>query len=86
VMLADVRDAIGFSAFAVLGYYGIANASALTLTPAERRRPRWLAVAGVAGCALLAFSLPLASVLSGAALLGAGAAVYAMRQCRSLRR
>ena len=85
-MLADVRDAIGFSAFAVLGYYGIANASALTLTPAERRRPRWLAVAGVAGCALLAFSLPLASVLSGAALLGAGAAVYAMRQCRSLRR
>ena len=31
VILADVRDAIGFSSFAVLTYYAIANASALTL-------------------------------------------------------
>ncbi|HEX6794391.1 MAG TPA: APC family permease [Casimicrobiaceae bacterium] len=85
VLLADVRDAIGFSAFAVLGYYGIANACALTLTPSERRWPRWLAVAGVAGCVLLAFSLPLASVTSGGALLAAGATVYAMRRRRSLR-
>jgi APA family basic amino acid/polyamine antiporter len=86
VLLADVRGAIGFSAFAVLGYYGIANACALTLTPPERRWPRWLAVAGVAGCALLAFSLPLASVISGAALLAAGATVYAMCRRWSLRR
>ncbi len=80
VLLADVRDAIGFSAFAVLGYYGIANACALTLAPPERRWPRWLAVAGVAGCALLACSLPLTSVISGATLLAAGATVYAMRR------
>ena len=80
VLLADVRDAIGFSAFAVLGYYGIANACALTLVPPERRWPRWLAVAGVAGCALLACSLPLTSVISGATLLAAGATVYAMRR------
>ena len=86
VLLADVRDAIGFSAFAVLGYYGIANACALTLTPSERRWPRWLTVAGAAGCALLAFSLPVASVFSGAALLAAGATVYAMRRRWILRR
>jgi len=85
VLLADVRDAIGFSAFAVLGYYGIANACALTLAPTQRRWPRWLAAAGLAGCALLAFSLPLASVISGAALLAAGATVYAMRRRWSLR-
>ena len=79
VLLADVRGAIGFSAFAVLVYYGIANACALTLQPSERRWPRALAIAGVAGCLVLAFSLPWSSVLQGAALLVVGAAVYAMR-------
>ncbi len=42
VLVADVRDAIGFSAFTVLVYYAIANAAALTMpgrrTPA--RHPR----------------------------------------------
>ena len=79
VLVADVRGAIGFSSFAVLAYYAIANASSLTLRPRERRWPRVLAVAGLVGCALLAFSLPLTSVLEGGALLAAGAAVYAMR-------
>ncbi len=80
VLVADVRSAIGFSSFAVLAYYAIANASALTLRPHERRWPRVLAVAGLVGCALLAFSLPLTSVLEGGILLAAGAAVYAMQR------
>jgi basic amino acid/polyamine antiporter, APA family len=80
VLLADIRGAIGFSSFAVLAYYAIANASALTLRRDERRRPRAIAAGGLAGCALLAFSLPLPSVLAGAALLAIGAAVYAMRR------
>src|SRR6185312_11345265 len=37
VAVTDVRDAIGFSSFAVLVYYAIANASALTLAAHERR-------------------------------------------------
>ena len=34
---ADLRSAIGFSSFTVLGYYAIANASAWTLAPDQRR-------------------------------------------------
>jgi APA family basic amino acid/polyamine antiporter len=78
--LSDVRDAIGFSSFAVLIYYAIANACALTLTAHERQWPRWLAACGLVGCALLAFSLPMASVLGGAALLLAGASAFSLRR------
>jgi APA family basic amino acid/polyamine antiporter len=76
VLAADLRGAIGFSSFAVLGYYAIANASAFTLTPAEHRPPRWLPVLGVIGCAVLAVSLPLVAVLSGAGVLALGALAY----------
>jgi APA family basic amino acid/polyamine antiporter len=72
VLVADVRDAIGFSSFAVLTYYALANASAWRLTAGERRWPRWLAGMGVGLCVLLAFTLPLAAVAGGLLLLGAG--------------
>ena len=78
--LADIRNAIGFSSFAVLTYYAIANACALTLTARERKWPRWLAIGGLGGCVVLAFSLPSTSVLGGAALLLAGAAAFAIRK------
>ncbi len=71
--LADVRSAIGFSSFAVLVYYAIANASAATL-PGRRVIP----AVGLAGCLLLAVCLPLGSVLVGSAVLAAGAVVYAL--------
>ncbi len=80
VLVVDVRGAIGFSSFTVLAYYAIANASAFTLSPTQRRWPRWWAAAGLAGCVLLAVSLPLASVLGGAAVLGAGALVHVLRE------
>ncbi|MFF8607661.1 APC family permease [Streptomyces sp. NPDC015346] len=70
----DVRGAIGFSSFGVLAYYGIANASAWTLG----RSHRPLAALGLAGCAVLAFALPLTSVLAGAAVLVAGVVAYAV--------
>ena len=69
--LADIRDAIGFSSFTVLFYYAVANASALTL----RRRPL-VPAAGVFGCLLLAFTLPLTSVVLGAAIIAAAALLY----------
>ena len=56
---ADVRGAIGFSSFAVLVYYAIANASAFTLGPDEGRPRRPMPVVGLAGCVVLAFALPL---------------------------
>ncbi|MEU1312301.1 APC family permease [Streptomyces cinnamoneus] len=77
---ADVRGAIGFSSFGVLAYYAIANASAWTLSPAEGRPPRVIPAAGLAGCLALAFALPVTSVLSGAAVLAAGAAAYGIRR------
>lgn len=80
VVTADIRDAIGFSSFTVLTYYAIANAAALTLRADERIWPRWLAAFGVVGCAALALSLPPASVIRGAVLLGTGALVYTLKR------
>jgi APA family basic amino acid/polyamine antiporter len=82
VAVGDIRDAIGFSSFTVLAYYAVTNAAAWTLR-AEPGGARWfpqaLAAAGLAGCLLLAVTLPVASVLAGAAVLAAGAAWYAAR-------
>ncbi|GIH67187.1 APC family permease [Microbispora siamensis] len=77
---ADLRGAIGFSSFGVLVYYAVANASAWTLGPGEGRPPGAVPAVGLAGCLILAFALPLSSVVSGAAVLAAGAAVYALRR------
>jgi APA family basic amino acid/polyamine antiporter len=82
VLAVDVRGAIGFSSVLVLGYYAVANAAAWTLGPGERRRPRWLAGAGAAGCLVLAASLPAASVLAGVAVLGVGTLLWAVRRGR----
>ncbi|MET4921730.1 APC family permease [Streptomyces sp. PSRA5] len=79
---ADVRGAIGFSSFGVLAYYAVANASAWTLTPAEGRPPRIVPVLGLAGCLVLAFALPVSSVISGVAVLAVGAAAYGLRHIR----
>jgi APA family basic amino acid/polyamine antiporter len=72
--LVDLRGAIGFSSFAVLVYYAIANVSALTL------RGKVIPTAGLIGCVLLAFSLPLTSVLTGLAVVALGALAYAIRR------
>jgi len=80
VVIADVRGAIGFSSFAVLTYYSIANASALTLSATHRTHPKIIAMGGLVGCAVLAFSLPLPSVGAGTIVLAIGAVFYgAMR-------
>ena len=74
--VADVRTAIGFSAFAVLIYYAIANASAITLGR------KVIPILGLVGCILLAVLLPITSVLAGAGVVALGAAVYAVRRLR----
>jgi APA family basic amino acid/polyamine antiporter len=70
--VADLRGVIGFSSFAVLIYYAIANASAWTLGR------RAIPALGLVGCLVLAVALPLTSVLYGAAVLGIGAIIYAV--------
>lgn len=82
----DVRGAIGFSSFGVLAYYAVANASAWTLTPAEGRPARIIPVVGLTGCLVLAFALPAASVISGAAVLTAGIVAYGIRRTLTARR
>ena len=76
--VADVRAAIGFSSFAVLLYYGVANASAWTLDRSPLRRA--VPAVGLAGCLLLAVFLPVSSVLAGVAVVAAGAGIYAVRR------
>ncbi|WP_097934252.1 MULTISPECIES: APC family permease [Streptomyces] len=80
VAAGDVRGAIGFSSFGVLAYYAIANASAWTLTPDEGRPARAIPVLGLAGCLVLAFALPVSSVIWGASVLALGAAAYGVRR------
>lgn len=74
VLVADLRGAIGFSSFAVLTYYALANASAWRLGAEERRWPRGLAAVGLVLCVVLAASLPFASVIGGLFLLAVGTA------------
>ena len=71
---SDVRNAIGFSSFAVLGYYAIANASAWTLGG------RLVPTLGVIGCVVVAAALPLSSVIAGGAVLLVGALVYLVQR------
>ncbi len=86
VLVADLRSAIGFSSFGVLVYYLVANASAITQPPAERRVPRWLSAAGAVGCLVLVATLPIESVLGGLAVFAVGAAYRLIRLASARRR
>jgi APA family basic amino acid/polyamine antiporter len=67
----------------VLVYYLVANLSATTQTGADRRYPRALQVLGVIGCAVLAATLPLTSVLLGLGVFAAGLAYRWLRLRRT---
>jgi APA family basic amino acid/polyamine antiporter len=75
VSLLGLRSAIAVSGTAILTYYAITNASALTLTAEQRRWPRWVAVAGLIGCITLTLALPWRELAAGAAVLAVGALV-----------
>ncbi|MFI7601887.1 APC family permease [Actinoplanes sp. NPDC049681] len=86
VVLVDLRGAIGFSSFGVLVYYAVANACALTLRRDEGAPRRPVPMVGLAGCLLLAVTLPRVSVLAGLAVFAVGALVWlAGRRSRSSR-
>ena len=81
VILADLRDAIGFSSFGVLLYYLIANAAAFRQHGSARRYPRALQVLGALGCLLLVNTLPIRASVSGTVvvLLGVGYRMVRLR-------
>jgi APA family basic amino acid/polyamine antiporter len=72
VCTVDLRGVIGFSSFGVLLYYFVANLAAVGQPAAERRYPRVLQVLGMAGCAVLASTLPWESVVAGAGVVLVG--------------
>lgn len=76
VSFADLRGAIGFSSFAILIYYAIANVAALTLKEDQRLWPRWLSIAGLVACLAIAFNLPRQSLTGGCVLFAVGAVSY----------
>ena len=80
VLLGDVRSAIGFSAFTILIYYAITNASALTLPKENLLWPRWVAAIGFIFCILLAASLPVSSLVLGSAVIALGVLVHFVRR------
>ncbi|OMC07673.1 transporter [Mycolicibacter heraklionensis] len=82
----DIRGAIGFSSFAVLVYYAVANAAAATLSPGEGRPPRPIPIIGLVGCVVVAFALPLTSVLAGLVVFAVGIAGYGVHRRRARRR
>ncbi len=79
ILTTDVLTVVGFSSFGVLLYYSVTNASAMTLSKRPWYAPRALNIAGFAGCLLLAFTLPLTSVLVMLSVLAVGIAGRAIR-------
>ncbi|MDJ0361091.1 APC family permease [Rhodococcus sp. H29-C3] len=72
VVTVDLRSAIGFSSFGVLLYYLIANLSALTQKPENRRYPRIVQLLGIAGCFVLVVTLPISAIATGVLVLIVG--------------
>ncbi len=72
VLVTNLRSSIALSGVAILTYYAITNAAALTLTDEQRRWPRSVAVVGLFGCVVLIFALPMTAVVGGGVVLFAG--------------
>ncbi|MGJ6980802.1 APC family permease [Aestuariimicrobium soli] len=85
VALVDLRGAIGFSSFAVLLYYTVANLAALRQSEG-RRYPRALQVLGVVLCLVLVVTLPWQSSAVGLAVLAVGLLVRLIARSTAPRR
>ena len=82
VLVLDPARLVGFSACAVLVYYAIAHLSALRQPAGERWLPHAVQVVGLAGCLLLAFTLPWQALLYVAGVLAVGLVLRAIRLSR----
>jgi APA family basic amino acid/polyamine antiporter len=78
LVVGDLATSVAFSSFCVLIYYAIANASAWTLSASALSRV--IPAIGATGCVVLAGSLPLSTITTGAIVVGAGALIYVVRR------
>jgi APA family basic amino acid/polyamine antiporter len=85
LLTQDVLAVVGFSSFGVLIYYAVTNAAALTLAERPWHAPKALNWLGLAGCLVLAFTLPLSSVLTMAGVLAVGVIGRAVLKSSRLR-
>ena len=85
IVTVDLRGAIGFSSFGVLVYYLVANVAAWRQSAEARRYPRILQAVGMAGCTILAVTLPWQSVVAGIAVVAIGVAYRSVRARRAER-
>ena len=83
VLTIDITSSIAVSGVAVLTYYAVTNAAALTLRREQRRWPRALAVVGLLGCVLLVAALPRSALLGGGLVLVTGVAARQLAVRRS---
>ncbi len=79
ILLLDPARLVGFSACTVLVYYAIAHLAALRQPASERWLPRAVPVVGVAGCLVLAVTLPWPSVVGAAGWLLLGLLLRGIR-------
>lgn len=75
-LIGSVQITWSFSAFTVLLYYAITNASALALPKSERLVPRWIPMAGLTACLFLAFWVEWQIWLTGLLVTAAGLGWY----------
>ena len=72
ILSGDIVFTWSFSAFTVLIYYSITNLAALKLPDELRLYPKWISVAGLAGCLFLAFWIDFSIWIPGLVLLAIG--------------
>lgn len=70
--LGNFEFIVRAATFSILVYYSITNLAALQQPDHEQRFGKTVAVAGLAGCLLMAFSLPAENIVTGTALLLSG--------------
>ena len=75
VLTIDITSSIAVSGVAVLTYYAVTNAAALTLRRDQRRWPGAVAAVGLLGCVVLVAALPRSALLGGGLVLVAGVVV-----------
>jgi APA family basic amino acid/polyamine antiporter len=83
-LIGSVKTTWSFSAFTVLTYYAITNASAIAMPKELRLFPRWIPIAGLVSCLGLAFWVETRVWMAGMGLGLAGLIWFAI--CRLLSR
>lgn len=83
VALTEFFSIVSIASFAILVYYGLANASALRLAPEQRLYPRYISWIGLVSCSVLAISLARNTILTGMLVLFLGVGYYSMSHSRS---